>query len=50
MIHAIFCFLSQQLSSQQEGKEIMKDVFEMRFLIAKKAGFFFSKKVIEKIQ
>jgi len=41
MIHTIVCFLSQQLSSQQEGKEIIRDVFEIIFLIAKKDVLFF---------
>lgn len=51
MIHTIVCFLSQQLSSQQEGKEIIKGVFEIIFLIAKKDVLFFPpQKVIEKIQ
>ena len=40
MIHTIVCFLSQQLSSQQEGKEIIKGVFEIIFLIAKKDVLF----------
>ena len=51
MIHTIACFLSQQLSSQQEGKEIIRDVFEIIFLIAKKDVLFFPpQKVTEKIQ
>lgn len=51
MIHTIVCFLSQQLSSQQEGKEIIRDVFEIIFSIAKKDALFFPpQKAIEKIQ
>lgn len=52
MIHTIVCFLSQQLSSQQEGKEIIRDVFEIIFSIAKKDALFPPppQKVIEKIQ
>lgn len=51
MIHTIACFLSQQLSAQQEGKEIIRDVFEISFLIAKKDVLFFPpQKVTEKIQ